>query len=74
MSPNLTIIFPIIRGLVTDRGGAMASAAIVAREEGIPVAGGTEIATVTVHSGDVIRVDGTLGRIEVISSGQGHPN
>ena len=34
--PGWTIIFPSLRGLVVERGGALSHAAIVAREFGIP--------------------------------------
>ena len=70
MSPELTIIFPMIKGLVTDEGGVGAYAAIVARTCRLPAVGGTGTATATIHSGDVIRVDGTKGRVEIISRTQ----
>ena len=70
MSPALTIVFPNIRGIVSDHGGMLASAAIVAREYGIPAVVGTSTATASIYDGDIVRVDGTQGRVEVISKAQ----
>ncbi|MBU0708749.1 phosphoenolpyruvate synthase [Patescibacteria group bacterium] len=49
--------------IVTDEGGATCHAAIVSRELGIPCVVGTEIATNTLRSGEVITVDGSSGNI-----------
>ena len=49
--------------IVTDEGGATCHAAIVSRELGIPCVVGTEIATNTLRSGEVITVDGSRGNI-----------
>jgi pyruvate,water dikinase len=49
--------------IVTDRGGETSHAAIVSRELGIPCVVGTGTATTTLKSGEVVTVDGTLGKI-----------
>jgi phosphoenolpyruvate synthase/pyruvate phosphate dikinase len=67
MSPELTTIFPWIKGVVTDHGGKLASAATIAREYGIPAVAGTLTATESINDGDIIRVDGTEGHVEIIS-------
>ena len=50
-------------GIVTDRGGRTAHAAIVSRELGIPCVVGTEKATATLKDGQVITVDGSNGKV-----------
>ncbi len=50
-------------GIVTDRGGRTAHAAIVSRELGIPCIVGCENATATLKDGQVITVDGSNGKV-----------
>jgi pyruvate,water dikinase len=50
-------------GIVTDRGGRTAHAAIVSRELGVPCVVGTEIATKTLTDGQEITVDGFNGQV-----------
>ena len=69
-SPVLTPVLPKIKGLVTDTGGLLAPAATIAREYGIPVVVGTSVATDSINDGDVIRVDGTNGRVLIIKMAQ----
>jgi pyruvate,water dikinase len=70
-SPAWTPIFPKIKGVVTDSGGMLTHAAITAREYGIPAVVGTWVATTAIKDGDVIRINGTEGRVEIISRAQG---
>lgn len=48
---------------LTDLGGPLAQGSIVAREYGIPAVLGTGTATRRIHRGQIITVDGTLGRV-----------
>jgi len=50
-------------GIVTDRGGRTAHAAIVSRELGIPCIVGCENATTTLKDNQVITVDGSNGKV-----------
>jgi phosphohistidine swiveling domain-containing protein len=61
-----TPIFPRAAAVVTDVGAPLSHAAIVARELGIPAVVGCGDATVRVHSGDRIRVDGGAGTVEIL--------
>ena len=61
-----TLIFPRAAAVVTDVGAPISHAAIVARELGIPAVVGCGNATMRVHSGDWIRVDGGNGTVEVL--------
>jgi pyruvate,water dikinase len=61
-----TPIFPRAAAVVTDVGAPLSHAAIVARELGIPAVVGCGNATVRVHSGDRVRVDGGAGTVEIL--------
>jgi len=60
-SAQWTPVFEIIKGLVTDGGGALSHAVIVAREYGVPAVTGCQEATRKIKTGDKLRVDGDLG-------------
>jgi pyruvate,water dikinase len=61
-----TPLFLKIGGVVTDTGGMLTHAAIAAREYGIPAVVGTWNATNSIRNGDVVKVDGNIGVVEVI--------
>ncbi len=61
-----TPIFPRAAAVVTDVGAPLSHAAIVARELGIPAVVGCGNATMRLHSGDRVRVDGSNGTVEVL--------
>jgi pyruvate,water dikinase len=61
-----TPLFPKIKAVVTDTGGMLTHAAITAREYRIPAVVGTWRATRSIGDGDIIRVDGNAGTVEVI--------
>lgn len=65
-STSWTPVFGRIAGAVTDAGGIMCHAAIVAREYGLPAVLGTGSATKRIATGDRIRVDADNGIITVI--------
>ncbi len=67
-NPAWVVLFTKISGLVTDAGGVSAHPAVLSREFGIPAVVGSSIATSMIKSGDRIRVDGTAGVVEVLSS------
>lgn len=52
--------------VVTDSGGMLSHAAVVARELGKPCVVGTRIATQRLKTGDNVRVDGTYGEVTTI--------
>jgi pyruvate, water dikinase len=65
-----TPLFVKIAGVVTDTGGMLTHAAIAAREYGIPAVVGTWNATNSIQDGDVIRIDGNIGVVEVVERAQ----
>jgi pyruvate,water dikinase len=61
-----TPLFIKIAGVVTDTGGMLTHAAIAAREYGIPSVVGTWNATNSIGDGDIVRVDGNVGVVEIL--------
>lgn len=62
-TPSWTVAFDLVGAVVTDGGGALSHAAIVAREYGIPAVLGTVTATSHLRDGQIVTVDGTTGTI-----------
>jgi len=60
------VVFGIIKGLVTDGGGALSHPVIMAREFGIPCVSGTVEATQKIKTGDKIWVDGNRGVVFIL--------
>jgi len=65
-SPAFNIVLPLIGAIVTDQGGMLCHAAIVAREYGIPAVVGTDDATTRLPDGAGVRVDGSRGEVTLI--------
>lgn len=64
-SAQWTPVFEMIKGIVTDGGGAVSHALIVAREYGIPAVVGTQTATSKIKTGDKIRIDADLNVVYI---------
>jgi pyruvate,water dikinase len=65
-SPAWVVLFTKISGLVTDAGGMASHPAVVSREFGIPAVVGTSDATRRIRTGDRIRVNGAVGRVDIV--------
>jgi pyruvate,water dikinase len=65
-NPAWVVLFTKIAGLVTDSGGVLSHPAIVSREFGIPAVVGTLVATERLRTGQIVRVDGGAGTVEVV--------
>ncbi|GII88525.1 hypothetical protein Ssi03_65150 [Sphaerisporangium siamense] len=61
--PAWTPLLRVAAGVVTETGGVLSHAAIVAREHGIPAVLGIPDATGRLRDGTVITVDGTTGTV-----------
>ncbi|HEY71221.1 MAG TPA: hypothetical protein G4O08_11625 [Anaerolineae bacterium] len=61
-----TPMFPRAAAVITDIGGSLSHAAIVARELGIPAVVGCADATIRLDTGDRVRVDGGKGIVEIL--------
>ena len=64
--PGWVVLFPSISGLVVERGGMLSHSAIVAREMSIPAVVGVAGATERIRSGDVLRIDGASGSVDIL--------
>lgn len=64
--PSWVAVMMLSAGLVVDVGGAASHAAIVARELGVPCIVNTRNGTRRLSTGDIVRVDGTAGTVEVL--------
>mgnify|MGYP003705494837 CR=1 FL=1 len=56
----------LLKGIVTERGGALSHAAIVAREYGIPAVVGCPEASKRIVTGQRLRVDGAKGEVWIL--------
>ena len=65
------IVLPMLGAVVTDRGGLLSHAAIVAREFGVPAVLNVRGATSRIRTGMTITVDGTRGTVEIDDEGVG---
>jgi pyruvate,water dikinase len=64
--PSWASMFATACALVIDVGGAVSHGAIVARELGIPCVINTKTGTRTFRDGDMVRVDGVAGTVELL--------
>jgi pyruvate,water dikinase len=60
-------LFQSAKALVTEVGGLMTHGSVVAREYGIPAVVGVDDATKKIKDGQMIRVDGNQGFVEILS-------
>ena len=68
-APSWGPVFGKILAAVSDIGGIMSHAAIVAREYGMPAVVGTGTATQRIKTGDRLRVDGDEGLVTILARG-----
>ena len=65
MSPVYSIAFHVVRGIISERGAIMSTTATVARENGLPVVTGARSAQRIISDGDLIKIDGTDGSVQI---------
>ena len=65
-NPSWVPLFGIISGLVTNTGGVLSHAAVVAREFRVPAVVGTGEATLRIHDGQQVELDGTSGEVRLL--------
>jgi len=65
-TPAYNVVVPLLGAVVTDTGGMLCHAAIVAREFAIPAVVGAGTATTDVPDGAHVRVDGNEGTITLL--------
>jgi phosphohistidine swiveling domain-containing protein len=72
-NPAWVVLFTKIVGLVTDAGGTVSHPAVLSREFGIPAVVGTSVATQQIKNGDRVRINGTTGLVEILTSAPAKP-
>jgi rifampicin phosphotransferase len=65
---GLSPLFLVAAAVVTEMGGPLSHAAVVAREYGVPAVVNVAGATVAIRTGDLVRVDGDRGTVEILRS------
>lgn len=65
-NPSWVPLFAIAAGLVTDTGGVLSHAAVVAREFGLPAVVGTGDATSRIADGRMVELDGMTGDVRLL--------
>jgi pyruvate,water dikinase len=65
-NPSWVPVFASAAGLVTNTGGVLSHAAVVAREFGLPAVVGTGNATDRIPEGSTVEIDGTLGVVRIL--------
>ena len=66
--PGWTPLFLSAGGLIMELGGMMTHGSVVAREYGIPAVVGIYEATKRLHTGQRVRVDGSLGHVVILEN------
>lgn len=64
-SPAYNVVLPLLGGIVTDNGGVLSHAAIVAREYDIPGVVGCNDATDRIEDGTPVEIDGEAGTVRI---------
>ncbi len=59
-------LFLVAAAVVTDLGGPLSHAAVVAREYGVPTVVNVKVGTRLVRTGDLLEVDGAAGTVRII--------
>jgi phosphohistidine swiveling domain-containing protein len=65
--PTWTPLFGIAAGLVTETGGSLSHAAVVAREYRLPAVVGAHGATAQLRTGQLVEVDGEQGLVTLLN-------
>ena len=65
--PSWASLFFLVSACIIDVGGPMSHGAILARELGIPCVINTRDGTQRLRSGDIVRVDGEAGTVDVLT-------
>lgn len=64
--PGWTILFPMAKAIIIERGSVLSHSAVIAREMGITLVVGVRGLTEQIKDGTKVRVDGINGTIEIL--------
>ena len=66
--PGWVFLLTMAGGIVAEKGSLLSHTAIVSRELAIPAVVAVENATAVIKTGDVIHIDGEIGRVTIVKS------
>lgn len=61
--PSWVMVFPLLRGLIVEKGSLLSHSAIISREMNIPAIVGVQGVTEKLKTGDLVQFDGSTGII-----------
>lgn len=64
--PGWTVLFPMAKAIIIERGSVLSHSAVIAREMGIPLVVGVRGLTEKVKDGMLVRADGVKGTVEIL--------
>ena len=67
--PGWVFLLTTAKGVISEKGSLLSHTAIISRELGIPSIVGIKDLMLTVRNGDLIRMDGDTGKIEILKRG-----
>jgi pyruvate,water dikinase len=68
--PGWIVVFPLISGLIVERGGMLSHGAIVSREFGIPAVVGVNRATELLKDGDWVELNADFGKVVLMDKNE----
>jgi pyruvate,water dikinase len=66
--PGWVFLLTMAGGIVAEKGSLLSHTSIISRELKIPAVVGVESATSVIKTGDIINIDGALGRVKIVQS------
>ena len=66
--PGWVFLLTMASGIVAEKGSLLSHTAIVSRELRIPAVVAVENATLVIKTGDIIKIDGETGRVEIVQA------
>jgi pyruvate,water dikinase len=69
--PGWVPLYPAVSGILIERGSVLSHSAVVAREMGIPTIVGIRGLLQIVRDGDIVRMDGRSGQVEIVTAANG---
>lgn len=64
--PGWVFLLASAAGIISEKGSLLSHTAIISRELGIPAVVGVTGATDAIRTGDLVKLDGTSGKIEIV--------
>ena len=62
--PSWVMVFPLLKGLIVEKGSLLSHSAIISREMNIPAIVGVQGVTTALKTGDIVQFDGSTGIIK----------